>query len=110
MSEKIPPALSETQWGSIQRSTFQRTSVEHELMTALLRDEPVPGIPEPRKALAALLLVGAPFGFTWRDVHCLRLAAEHFEASGTGLRYNARGIRDVAERIAAQLPPEETHG
>lgn len=49
-----------------------------------------------RHALAALAFHGQDFGFTWEDVDALRMAADITEA---GIFY------DIADRIAALLPP-----
>lgn len=47
-------------------------------------------------ALAALCLHGQPFGFTWEDVRVLRE------------QFHVNLLQDLADRIAALLPPEET--
>src|SRR5919199_6026869 len=72
MSEEIKPALTRAQWEAALRSGVQRTSMMHELLTALLRGDPVVGIDEPAHALAALLLFDEPFGFTRADARTRR--------------------------------------
>lgn len=57
--------------------------------------------PEIRHYLAALNLVGQPFGFTRRDVDAIRIAAE---SANTPAHYEA--LHDLADRIEALLPPE----
>jgi hypothetical protein len=77
----------------------------YELLTALLRGDPVVGIPEPAHALAALLLVDEPFGFTADDARALLQAARHLEHGG--FRADAARFVAIAERIEALTPPEE---
>jgi hypothetical protein len=71
--------------------------------------------PPARRALAALDLQHQPFGFTAADVRTLERAAELVARSDpTGDRVaealEADAIRDIARRIAALLPPSDTHG
>jgi hypothetical protein len=57
-------------------------------------------VPPPARApLAALALAEQPFGFTPADIQVLQ-AAERPEDEGT-----AAGLRDLAQRIQALLPP-----
>lgn len=58
-------------------------------------------LPEDRHALAALALHGQPFGFTWGHVDALREVI----ADATGA--NLGPLHDLADRIAALLPPRE---
>ena len=60
---------------------------------------------EERHALAALALHGQPFGFTWDDVDDLREIAPGFHHRGDG--QVERALLDLADRIAALLPPRE---
>lgn len=55
-------------------------------------------------ALAALCLHGHPAGFTWEDVD--RLRAEVYPPGRTPLFE----LMDLADRIAALLPPREAEG
>jgi hypothetical protein len=57
--------------------------------------------PPARAALAAFALAGQPFGFTNADVAALRRAAEAVQDPAT-----ATALREIAERVAALLPPE----
>lgn len=52
-----------------------------------------------RHWLGAVALQGQPFGFTWADVEALRAwDPRNYEAE----------LRNLADRIAALLPPRET--
>lgn len=51
--------------------------------------------------IAALALHGQPFGFRWEDVSLLLDMADGFE------REDPVRLRDLADRIAALLPPRE---
>ena len=62
-------------------------------------------IQERRHALAALALHGQPFGFTRDDVEHVRLVAGQCDALRLGPSH-ASVLRDLADRIAALLPPE----
>lgn len=57
---------------------------------------------EERHASAAICLYGQPFGFTWKDVEALR--ALDATILGPGL---FRAVQNLADRIAALLPPRE---
>lgn len=59
--------------------------------------------PESRHALAAALLDGQSFGFTWADVDLLRDAGRAEDPYFDLPTCNA--ISDLADRIAALLPP-----
>ncbi|HXE83415.1 MAG TPA: hypothetical protein VN513_08795 [Gemmatimonadales bacterium] len=54
---------------------------------------------------AALALHGQPFGFTRDDVRLLRGVAGDYEVPG-GYLQGGRELLDIADRIAALLPPE----
>lgn len=64
------------------------------------------------KGAAALCLHGQPFGFTWEDVDRLREFARDDEANDRvgdqcfGQEFQ-RWARELADRIAALLPPRE---
>jgi hypothetical protein len=53
--------------------------------------------------LAALALNGQPFGFTWNDVYLLR---DTVDRTGDW----AHALLNLADRIAALLPPSGTEG
>lgn len=55
--------------------------------------------PPSRHGLAALALHEQPFGFTWGDVDFLRMDAEDSPTAHAGI------LRELADRIAALLPP-----
>lgn len=61
-----------------------------------------------RHATAALCLHGQPFGFTWEDVSLLRDEAASAADRDMGGMY--RALNNLADRIAALLPPRETEG
>ncbi len=56
--------------------------------------------PPARGALAAFALAGQPFGFTARHVTALRRAAEALGGDPA-----AADVRDLADRLAALVPP-----
>lgn len=66
---------------------------------------PPPSKGEQARALAALLLHGQPFGFTWDDVDLLRSVAEDYV--GEPAQETAPPLSNLADRIAALLPPRE---
>ena len=55
-----------------------------------------------RRPLAALLLHGQPFGFTWEDVDALS-----FRGDGYDECHDQDRLESLADRIAALLPPKE---
>jgi hypothetical protein len=66
-------------------------------------------VPEEEKAIAALAMDGQPFGFTWEDVdRCVDMACED-EAVAAHQPHAPAAFRsewrDLADRIAALLPP-----
>lgn len=68
--------------------------------------------PTDRHAIAALALHEQPFGFTWEDVDSCRAQAEEFESYhdsdlDLGSYENMLYWQDLADRIAALLPPRE---
>jgi hypothetical protein len=94
VSEETKPALTSAQWEAALRSGFQRTSMLHELLTALLRGDQIVGIH-----------TDEPFGFTRADARALLQAARHLEHGG--FRADAARFTSIAERFAALRPPEE---
>lgn len=71
--------------------------------------------PKMRHALAALALHGQPFGFTAKDVKNLRETAEEsdegdasndFYLGGYQVTVGSEWLLNLADRIAALLPPE----
>jgi hypothetical protein len=102
MAEEILPALTAAQWESVQRSDARRTTLERELLSALLGGAPVPGIPEPRHALAALLLDRRPFGFTRHDLLDFVGVAQIAKREAPELYTR---LESFGRRLSALLPP-----
>jgi hypothetical protein len=98
MSEPIKPALTPEEWA-------------HLLAGGVIFGVPyVKGGPKPEQpkafgphASAALALHDQPFGFTWEDVR--RLWNCCIDERGTDTTQEQ--LDDIADRIAALLPPEE---
>ena len=55
------------------------------------------------RGVAALALYGQPFGFTWEDVRRIRQTA-HLDDC---MDYERADLLNLADRIAALLPPRE---
>lgn len=124
----IKPALTPEQWASAPvEITFAFASAGFVVFEGeQLSTNPPPQIeinPETdRHGLAALALYGQPFGFTREDVAHLRgeaswLENENFVGGLLGKfedrGYNTnriKGLRSLADRIEALLPPEDTEG
>lgn len=67
------------------------------------------GVNVRRHALAALALHGQPFGFTREDIQHLRWAADLRDRVGVrDAGWTAGVLRNLAARIEALLPPEDT--
>jgi hypothetical protein len=95
MSEKIEPALTEHEWRQALRHppgvTFGFGSDEGSMS---------------RHRLAAMCLYNTPEGFTQEDVALLVRRAAHEEESASYHGAQVRsGLRNLADRIAALLPP-----
>lgn len=135
MSETIEPALTPEQWAEA-RVKFPRPErysdwveggyyigTEGDFAGELVFELEVEGCDrdtplDRRHALAALALVGQPFGFTWEDVDRLRYAARGTieycdrlmpDDSGgcCGNSADSAALASLADRIAALLPPRE---
>ncbi len=128
----IPPALSPDSWkafadgyGIPDGFDFNAAHTEDGMMLSLVVEEPAYLCGQERHALAALCLVGQPFGFTQEDVNALRhyAAWEKTAANwcpegyvfGTMDEINrldrlakADELLSLAARIASLLPPPET--
>ena len=65
--------------------------------------------PEQRHSLAALCLFEQPFGFTHADVAIVRKLFSAIREKGIAWIEDANAFRDLANRIAALLPPETPH-
>ena len=105
MSGRVKPALTPEEW----RYVAENGCVPH---------DGGDGFPQygNRHMTAAIALYGQPFGFTHEDVRQLRRLAESRVCHGHG-EYGPpdmyeramggwRGLNDLADRIAALLPPE----
>lgn len=103
MADETQPALTPEEWGR-----------------RMAAGEPSPLIPGDadrryldRHATAAVCLHGQPFGFTWEDVDLLRGAADYWRPQDgdarewDGFAARQQAMRDLADRIAALLPPRE---
>ena len=97
MSE-IKPALTAEEW----KAGGWYVKPEYHIWTECSGDCGV----EDRHAMAATCLHGQPFGFTREDVIALRAMQDriNFEALDRGIP----SVKDLADRIEALLPPEET--
>jgi hypothetical protein len=124
MSEKIEPALTPEEWAE-RRILFDRPEGYEDWIeggyaatsTGLVYMLEVEGCNrdtemDRRHALAALALLGQPFGFTHEDVELLRLLASNFSAQGMFvrgdlIRWETTGAfySSLADRIEALLPP-----
>jgi hypothetical protein len=119
-AERTKPALTPAEWAG---RCAQLTGSDDECTVALsggdlwIHDGPrdaVLGESSSLHALAALALDGQHFGFTWADVDVLLAEAErlhrverHLNTPTAEARAAVPGrrLRDLAERIAALLPP-----
>jgi hypothetical protein len=108
MSDKVQPALTPEEWAGPVVPGEPTVSRDGECLHMHLypqMDLLVVGEwgVDARHALAALALHGQPFGFTWADVLLLQGMASFLAVHGM----DDSGMRDVAGRIAALLPPRE---
>lgn len=94
---EIKPALSAEEWEDM-------LSWPYGVSDAIIRPAEMLGYghntPEDRHHVAALALHGQPFGFTWDDVDLLRMFSD-----GDPMEHIRRECNDLADRIAALLPP-----
>ena len=107
MSDEVHPALSAEQWASV---------LEQSGEVRAMFDAALAGTPFTPHAIAALLLLGEPFGFSQQDVtdelevaaFCEAMARE-LERTGDDraalFRTLAPRHHERARRIAALLPP-----
>ena len=114
MTEEIKPALSAEEWRELRRGGGMSIEGEHLVLTVdsgqyyNVRD--AYGPPD-RHALAALALHGQPFGFSRDDAEILRAWSKLWDYpirdSELERRFGgvADKLRDLADRIAALLPP-----
>ena len=103
----VPPALSPAAWGGVLTQKDGLSQMRQQFA----------GLPFSTHAIAALLLLDEPFGFTQQDVqdeeevseYCAVMAAKNREAGdlATAAKFEMLGgrHRERAEKIAALLPP-----
>jgi len=120
MPEEIKPALTPAQWSRYREdlAVLRPWALEDEedpeaRVQRYIRNHAVylleGGLPEEdaAKGAAAVLLHGQPFGFTWEDVGRIRdLASAAQYVLGQHAEFVA-AVRNLADRIAALLPPRE---
>jgi hypothetical protein len=107
MSEGVRPALTPEQWAAQLWESGSEDPIQSGPEGVFVGDcVSVGGVETPaaRHAIAALALHGESFGFTWADVDLLRTLADNHadRLEGYGVPH-----RDLADRIAALLPPRE---
>ena len=95
------PALTREDWNRILPSETIGYAGDY-FGDKLLHVARTEGLSAKRK-IAALALLGEPFGFTWEDVDLLREEYQN-EYSGTSL---GGELLNLADRIAALLPPRD---
>ncbi|MBI4408631.1 MAG: hypothetical protein HY561_02905 [Gemmatimonadetes bacterium] len=113
--ENVVPPLSDDEWRALEARPDQ-SAAERPRYAALggpahreLTVEPgTVAVGRDRHALAALALHAQPFGFSWTDVDALVEAigcAAEVGHANVGVR-----LYNLADRIAALLPPREGYG
>lgn len=109
MSDTIKPALTAEEWAALKKAADTglgpaRVELERDGLYVWRMGHAAILPNDLRPATAALCLHGQPFGFTWEDVDMVRDADVngYLDRSAAERRY-----RDLAERIAALLPPRE---
>lgn len=102
MNDPVGPALTPAEWKAARAAPGGDAP---SLLLRKLHEER--GADAARHAQAALALLDRPFGFTWEDVdRCVELAVRDEEVAALQwVRQYRSGWRDLAERIAALLPP-----
>ena len=93
---EIRPALSVAGWKTGRDLDILTPTEKSEIAEVVILPEGDP------HALAALALHGQPFGFTWDDVELLRMFG-----NGDPMPHIRQQCNDLADRIAALLPPRE---
>jgi hypothetical protein len=97
----IVPALTAEQWAALElRAVTGDAAVDED--DGYLHTQDVLWVGKERQGIAALALHGQPFGFTWEDVDRLRYIAERVPMERVG---DDEGLSNIADRIAALLPP-----
>lgn len=114
MADEINPALTPEEWGAVRAWPGVQRRGEHTFLQLLgeevyyEREGAAISFEEDRHALAALALHGKPFGFEPAHVSALRgVARSHYEMEDGGFFFMGRLLNEIADRIAALLPPEE---
>jgi len=112
----MKPALTAEEWAAAAKKMYvdgelEEVFVNDGLQVSNNRFEAM-GVSHPDMiaATAALALHGQPFGFSWEDVERLYGAANTMDGDPSEPRTNpilAGYLCDLADRIAALLPPRE---
>ena len=92
MEVSVEPALTPEEW-----KEYDKPKLDKDIECAT--HEVGYYTPPSRHGLAALALHEQSFGFRWEDVDFLRMDAEDSP------RAHAENLRELADRIAALLPP-----
>lgn len=103
---KIKPALTAEEWRHVAKAAvgdYNMAPMIHGVYAYYINDGAAPQLNRP-EALAALCLHGQPFGFTWEDVDVIR-AAHPLPGEPIQESYNPYAMWEIADRIAALLPP-----
>lgn len=105
MGDEIRPALTPEGWATMERVGFVAAGgakLEGGVLS-LYETDGGELDPSERHELAALALHDQPFGFSWEDVDRLRGAC----LDERGTETTEAQLHDLADRIAALLPPRD---
>ena len=114
VSEKIQPALSEQEWAAALAHRYGTADYAQGITEYAIRAVQHISGDEKRRphVVAALCLHGEPFGFTWEDVATIRANCDGFQyvarTTGANLDGEVDKLLNIADRIAALLPPRES--
>lgn len=99
MSDEIKPALTPEEWAEVAAPATPITPDQGAIsrLEQMLLDDPS------AHGGAAALLHGQRFAFTWEDVDAIREVVNDDTWGGTAINQ----LADLADRIAALLPPRE---
>jgi hypothetical protein len=109
MCEKIEAALTPAEWNAMEKldGLGEGPRVRNGFRVVIDAGTAEWEAEDKRHAIAALALLGQPFGFTRFDVETLRGAAATIDDEwGLGWRSECADLRRLAARISALLPPE----
>ena len=101
MSDRFPPALTAAEWRALRANPGGSPAI---LLQQIQEER---GLGALLHAQAALALLDQPFGFNWEDVdRCNELAVRDEEVAALQwVREYRSGWRDLADRVAALMPP-----